>query len=305
MKGLIIENSANLYKVVEIKNHNIKLIEENNIYSCLARGNLKKIGISPVVGDIVEFSKEEKVIEKVEQRRNYIKRPKIANITQIVFVLSMKHPNPDLLLLDKQLVFAEKLGVKSLIVLNKCDLVKKEKIEEIENIYTNAGYTVIKTCAIKNTQENKKESGIELLRKKLNGEISVFAGNSGVGKSTIINTLFNNKITEEGEISQKNKKGKNTTTLVSLYELEKNTFIADAPGFATFDVNEIEKEELSHYFREFIPYIGECGYVGCSHINESVDECNVKKALNKNKISKSRYENYCKIYEEIKKYKKW
>ena len=208
MKGLIIENSANLYKVVKIENDNINnLIVENNIYNCLARGNLKKIGISPVVGDVVEFSKEEKVIEKVEPRKNYIKRPKIANITQIVFVLSMKHPKPDLLLLDKQLVFAEKLGIRSLIVLNKCDLVKKEEIEEIENIYTNAGYTVIKTCAIKDILENKKEMGIELLRKNLKGKISIFAGNSGVGKSTIINALFNKKITEEGEISQKNKKG--------------------------------------------------------------------------------------------------
>ena len=90
-----------------------------------------------------------------------------------------------------------------------------------------------------------------------------------------------------------------------MYELEKNTFIADAPGFATFDVNEIEKEELSHYFREFIPYIGECSYVGCSHINEDIKECKVKRALEENRISKSRYENYCKIYEESKKYKKW
>lgn len=302
MKGLIIENSANLYKVVEIENDNINnLIVENNIYNCLARGNLKKIGINPVVGDIVEFSKEEKVIEKIEIRKNYLKRPKIANITQIVFVLSMKHPKPDLLLLDKQLAFAEKLGIRSLIVLNKSDLVKEEEIKEIENIYTSIGYNVIKTCAI----NDKKEDGIGLLRKKLKGEITVFAGNSGVGKSTIINALFKDKITEEGKISQKNKKGKNTTTLVRLYELENNTFIADAPGFATFDVNEIEKEELSHFFIEFIPYIKECSYVGCSHINEDIKECNVKRALEENKISKSRYENYCKIYEELKRYKKW
>ena len=302
MKGLIIENSANLYKVVEIKNNN-KLIEKNNIYSCLARGNFKKLGISPVVGDIVEFLKEEKVIEKIEKRKNYLKRPKIANITQIVFVVSMKHPNPDLLLLDKQLVFAESLGVKSLIILNKCDLVNEEETEKIERIYTKAGYNVIKICAIKDILENKKEIGIEVLRKKLNGEISVFAGNSGVGKSTILNALFKDKITEEGEISQKNKKGKNTTTLVRLYELEKKTFIADAPGFATFDLNEIEKEDLSHYFVEFIPYIKECSYVGCSHIKE--DKCGVKEALNIGKISNSRYQNYCKIYEELKNYKKW
>lgn len=290
MKGIIIENSSNLYKVINP--------ESKEIHTCLARGILKNNGVNLVVGDTVEFSKEENVIEKVYERKKYIKRPKIANITQIVFVISMKNPKPDLLLLDKQLVFAESLGIKSLIVINKCDLAKESDIEKISKIYENIGYKVLKLEAIENI-------GIEALKKELSRETSVFAGNSGVGKSTIINALFNEKITDVGIISEKNKKGKNTTTSIKLYELDKDTFIADAPGFATLEISEINKEDLSHYFIEFQNYMEKCSYIGCSHIKESDEECAVKRAKNNQKISNSRYENYCKIYEEIRDLKKW
>ena len=290
MKGIVIENSANLYKVINP--------ESKEIHNCLARGILKNIGISPVVGDRVEFSNKENVIEKIYDRDNYIKRPKIANITQIVFVISMKSPKPDLLLLDKQLAFANYLGVKSVIAINKCDLVDEKDVQSIAQIYDNIGYKVIRIKA-------KEKIGIKELEDNLKDEVSVFAGNSGVGKSTIINALFNDLITVEGEISKKNKKGKNTTTLVRLYELDKNTFIADAPGFSTFDIYEIEKEDLSHYFIEFAKYMKDCSYVGCSHINEAKEECKVKQAYLEGKISSSRYDNYCKIYEELKNFKKW
>ena len=290
MKGIIVESTSNLYKVVEpIKKEK---------YTCLARGSFKNIGISPTVGDMVEFSEKENVIEKIYDRKNYIKRPKIANITQIVFVISMKNPKPDLLLLDKQLAFAESIGVKSLIVLNKCDLVEEKDIEKIFNIYKGIGYNVIKLKA-------KEKVGIEKLKENLLGEISVLAGNSGVGKSTIINALFNNIVVEEGTISEKNKKGKNTTTLITLYEIDKDTFLADTPGFSVFDITEIEKEDLDHYFKEFKLFMEKCSYIGCSHINESEKECAIKRAKNNQKISDSRYENYCKIYEELKKLKKW
>ena len=192
----------------------------------------------------------------------------------------------------------EVADLKSIIVINKSDLAEDEEEKNLAKIYENIGYSTIITNA-------KDSVGIDKLKEKLNGETSVFAGNSGVGKSTIINSLFNNKITEEGEISEKNKKGKNTTTLVRIYELEKDTFIADAPGFSTFDIFEIEKEDLSHYFIEFVKYMDKCSYVGCSHVNESENECQVKKAFLEGKISKSRYDNYCKIYEELKNYKKW
>ncbi len=289
MEGIIIQNISNSYKVVD---------KEDKIHICSARGKLKQKEYLPVAGDIVNVDEKTKAICEIKERKNYIKRPKIANIDKIVFVVSMKHPSPDLLLLDKQLAFAEKLGVESIIVFNKCDLENKENIEKIKEIYSKIGYITIK-------MEAKNNIGIEELRKHLKDNITVFSGNSGVGKSTIINNLFKTNVTEEGMISQKNKKGKNTTTAVTLYKLQKNTYIADTPGFSTFDITEIDYRNLDKEFKEFHKYISKCRYVGCSHIYEDEKECNVKKALKENKINISRYNNYVKIYEELKeKYKR-
>ncbi|MGN1327760.1 MAG: ribosome small subunit-dependent GTPase A [Clostridia bacterium] len=290
MQGLIIENKANLYKIKIEENGNSKF------YTATARGKFKNDNFTPVVGDIAEISilDEEKstaVIENIQERKTYIKRPKMANITQIIFVVSSKHPKPDLLLLDKQLAFAEFLKIKPIIVLNKIDLDDKQEFIKISNIYTSIGYKVLQTNA-------KTGTGIAELLEKLENNISAFSGNSGVGKSTLINDIFKDRITEEGEISAKNKKGKNTTTDIKLYELNKNTYIADTPGFSTFDVYEIPYKELEKYFIEFKEGTKMCKYVGCSHIKEK--ECGVKEKLENNKISTSRYENYTKIYNELK-----
>ena len=283
-KGIIVKNISNLYKVET----------ENNIFLCEARGKFKKSGITPAVGDRVQINsidEQKGIIEEVLERSNYIKRPKIANLTQIVFVLSMSMPKPDLLLLDKQLAFAEYLHIEPIIVLNKIDLDEKEEFNKISQTYRNIGYKVIKTNA-------KEKIGIQKLEQELKDNISAFSGNSGVGKSTLINDLFNENITEEGEISQKNKRGKNTTTHIKLYELNKDTYIADTPGFSTFDVYEIPYKELDKYFVEFKNGIENCRYIGCSHIKE--DECGVKDLIEENKIDRQRYENYIKIYEELK-----
>ena len=151
----------------------------------------------------------------------------MSNITQLILVVSSKNPKPDLLLLDKQLAFAEYLGIKPIIVLNKTDLDKKKEFEKIKEIYQNIGYTVIETIA--KEQENNL-SGIQELKKQLKNNVNAFSGNSGVGKSTLINAIFKDTITQEGEISQRNKKGKNTTTSTKLYEIDENTYIADTPG---------------------------------------------------------------------------
>ena len=286
MQGLIIGNKANLYK--------IKVDEK--IYIATARGKFKNDNFTPVVGDIATISildedKKTAVIEDVQERKTYIKRPKLANITQIVFVVSSKHPNPDLLLLDKQLAFAEYLKIRPIIVLNKIDLDDKKEFINISRIYESIGYKVIQTDA-------KMGIGIEELLLELKNNVSAFSGNSGVGKSTLINDLFKTNITEEGEISLKNKRGKNTTTDIKLYELNDDTYIADTPGFSTFDVYEIPYRELDEYFIEFRNSVDRCRYIGCSHIKE--EECGIKSQLNKGKISKTRYENYVKIYNELK-----
>lgn len=294
MIGKIIENISNLYKV-----------EANGeIYEATARGKFKNENQTPVVGDNVEIDITDKekhiaVIEKIIPRKVYIKRPKLANITQIVFVLSSKHPKPDLLMLDKQLAFAEFLGIKSVIVLNKIDLDQKEEVKKIKAIYEKIGYPVIETTA-------KEKKGIDTLIKILKNNINAFSGNSGVGKSTLINGIFDREITQEGEISKRNKRGKNTTTSIKLYEIEQNTYIADTPGFSTFDISEIEYNELEKHFKEFREHIKNCEFVGCTHIKE--EKCGIKNAIQEGKISQDRYDRFCKIYEELKQIKerrKW
>lgn len=286
MQGLIIENISNLYKIKT----------QNKIYEANARGKFKKDEISPVVGDKVEIEvldeeKNKAIIEEILPRTTYIKRPKMSNITQIILAVSSKNPKPDLLLLDKQLAFAEYLKINPIIVLNKIDLDKKHEFENIQKVYEKIGYTVIKT-------EAKNFIGVELLKRTLKNNINAFSGNSGVGKSTLINAIFSDEITQEGEISQRNKRGKNTTTSTKLYEINNNTYIADTPGFSTFDISEIEYKELDKYFREFKTEIEKCEFVGCTHIKE--ENCGIKKALEKGKIDQGRYNRFCKIYEELK-----
>lgn len=280
-KGIVTSNISDLYKV-----------ETNNIvYNCNARGKFKAGDISPVAGDLVEIDitdedKKVGVIEKILERKNYIKRPKMANLSQIILVVSMKLPKPDLLLLDKQLVYAEYMNIKPIICLNKIDLEDEEKIDYIYSLYSTIGYTVIKTDA-------KNNVGVDQIKEHLQNNITAFSGNSGVGKSTLINSLLGKQIAEEGNISSKNKRGKNTTTQVLLYKIEENSYIADTPGFSTFDVSEIEKNDLAKYFIEFRPYLAECEYADCSHKKE--ENCGIKRAVQEGKISKDRYERFCEL----------
>ena len=284
MQGRIIGNIANKYKIMT----------EIGEYSCYARGKFRNQETTPIVGDNVEIliineEKREAIIEEIKERKNEIKRPKIANIDQIIFIISTKNPKPDLLMLDKQLAYANKIGIEAIIVINKMDL--QENYKKIQEEYTNVGYKTIVTSA-------KEKIGIEEVKKCLKNKISVLSGNSGVGKSSIINAIYGFNKTEEGEISQKNKKGKNTTTDTKLYEIEKNTYVADTPGFSSFEINEIESIELDKCFLEFKNEIEKCEFVGCTHIKEK--NCEIKKDVEKGTISKGRYERYCIIYNELK-----
>lgn len=285
-RGLIIENISNKYIIKT----------ENKMYNCFARGKLKQDSIYPTVGDMVNIEvlneeTNEAIINEILERKTYIKRPKISNVSQIMLVISSKHPKPDLLMLDKQLAYSELMNIKPVIIINKIDLAKEDEILNIEKIYTQIGYNVIKTNAI-------TKVGIDKVKAILKDNISVFSGNSGVGKSTLINSLFDEKLTEEGNISLKNKRGKNTTTSTTLYEIYEDSYIADTPGFSTFDIDEIETVNLYKYFKEFKEKVKDCEFVGCTHIKE--ENCGIKKALKEGKIPQERYENYKKIYEDLK-----
>jgi ribosome biogenesis GTPase len=277
IKGLITKVFSDFYRVKT----------EEGYIECNARGIFKKNKISPIVGDIVEINSSI-VIEKILPRKNEFIRPPIANIDQLIIVVATTNPKPDLLLLDKQIAMAEINNVIPIICVNKIDL-KSE--EYITNVYTNIGYTVITTNA-------RDGVGFEKMAGLLFNKTTAFTGNSGVGKSAITNKIFNKELSEEGETSQKLEHGKHTTKFVELFELSDNTFIADTPGFSTYEINGIDAKDLDKYFIEFEKYFSDCEYRGCSHIKE--EKCGVKEATNAGKIDLGRYERYCTIYKKLK-----
>jgi len=189
----------------------------------------------------------------------------------------MKLPKPDYILLDKQLIFAQFVGIHPVICLNKIDLADSEEMQQVKQTYEKIGYSVIETDA-------KTGKGRETLLSLLEGQTTAFSGNSGVGKSTLTNGIFQKETSKEGEISQKNQRGKNTTTSVMLYKIGANSYLADTPGFSTFDISEIPSEELEQYFPEFDAYREKCEYKGCQHQKEKI--CGIKQAVEEGKIEK-------------------
>lgn len=282
IKGIVIKINSDLYKV-DIG---------TSVIDCKAKGLLKFRNSKIIVGDTVEVNNG--VIEKVHPRKNEFVRPPIANIDQLVIVVAAKNPKPDLELLDKQLIMAEKNNVFPIICVNKIDLT--EDYEEIIKTYEKIGYQVVTTDA-------KNGIGIEKLARNLQNKITAFTGNSGVGKSALTNNIFKDNITEEGETSKKLEKGKHTTKFVELYKIANNTYIADTPGFSTYEIKDVDYNELDKYYLEFIPYISECEFRGCSHIKER--NCGVKQAAEDKKIDAGRYQRYCNFYKKLKEEKKW
>ena len=269
------------------------------VYECKAKGVFRNRNLSPVCGDWVEIQitdGETPVISKVFDRKSLIIRPQLANLDYLVLVNSVCEPSPNLLLIEKFIAIAEYKGIEPVVVFTKTD---KKSEEELVSIYKNVGISVFAV-------DNTTGQGCEELKEILSGKLSAFTGNTGVGKSSLLNNLFPDLNLDTGEISKKLGRGKHTTRHVELFKLHDGGYVADTPGFSSFDTNKYDiifKDELASCFREFSGFTGKCKFQDCNHISEP--GCEIIRAVNDGIISKSRHENYVKMFEEAKNLKEW
>ena len=268
------------------------------IYECKARGVFRKEKITPLAGDKVEISVDENnknSIDKIYERRNMFKRPPIANVDKLVIVSSVCDPRPNLLIIDRLSAVAVYKNVEPIIVFTKNDL---QSADEYIEIYKNAGF---KTFAV----SNETGEGIGEIKAVIENGVCVFTGNSGVGKSSLINRMYPDFALETGEISKKLGRGRHTTRHVELLKIN-NGYIADTPGFSSldFETNDlIKKDELAFCFPDFSDYIDSCKFSTCAHVNDK--GCRLIEAVNNGDVMRSRHESYVTMYNEVKDIKDW
>lgn len=270
--------------------------EDGEVYECKAKGIFRKDNQKPLVGDDVEvqiLDGEEKTgsIISIMPRRNSLVRPAVANVDQAFVIFAVENPRPNYMLLDRFLIMMEQEGIPAVICFNKIDLASQEELEFLNETYTNCGYHVILSSA-------SMGEGVEEIRQVLQGKTTVVAGPSGVGKSSLTNLLQGEVQMETGEISKKLKRGRHTTRHSQVIPVAADTYLVDTPGFTSLYLTDMEEQDLKDYFREFRQYEGKCRFQGCRHIHEP--GCAVKEALEEQKISRIRYENYLGLYEELK-----
>ena len=272
---------------------------DERLLECKARGRFRLDGTSPLVGDRVECSLDahgKGRIDRVFERRNFFIRPAVANVDALVFVAANTNPVTDPFLIDRVSVIAESAGCELIVCINKTDV---DPADELYRIFTAAGFTVVRTSVPDGT-------GIDALRREIAGKICAFTGNSGVGKSSIMNALSPGLNIKTAEVSEKLGRGKHTTRHVELFDIGGGTYAADTPGFASFDIEMMEiipKEQLQFDFVEFAPYIGQCRFNNCAHLKEP--GCAVTQAVADGKIMPSRYRSYERLYALSAQHKSW
>ena len=268
------------------------------LITCRARGILRKAGNSPLTGDLVEISVEKGkgMVERILPRKNHFIRPAVANVDALVVFAANVNPVTEPFLIDRVAAIAGDQNVDVYLCVNKCDL---DPAYDLVRIYEHAGFPVICTSA-------ETGEGVQELRSLLEGKLTAFTGNSGVGKSSILNRLAPELKLETGEVSEKLGRGRHTTRHVELYRLGENTYVADTPGFSSFDTDQMElilKENLQYAFPDFGSFIGKCRFDDCSHRKEP--DCAVRAAVEAGDIEASRYESYLKLYEKSSQIKVW
>ena len=268
------------------------------IVTCRARGILRKEGNSPLTGDLVEITVEKGkgMVEKILPRKNHFIRPAVANVDALVVFAANVNPVTEPFLIDRVAAIAGDQEVPVYLCVNKCDL---DPAADLVRIYEHAGFPVICTSA-------ETGEGVEALRALLEGKLTAFTGNSGVGKSSILNRLAPGLQLETGEVSERLGRGRHTTRHVEMYRLGENTYVADTPGFSSFDTDQMElilKENLQYAFPDFGAFLGKCRFDDCSHRKEP--DCAVRAAVEAGDIEASRYESYLRLYEKSSQIKAW
>jgi len=287
--GRILRSLSGFYEVA---------LADGRVITCRGRGSLRRSGDSPLTGDLVNISIQQNkgMIEQILPRRNRFIRPAVANVDALVVFAANANPVTEPFLIDRVAAIAGDQEVPVYICVNKCDL---DPAVDLIRIYTNAGFSVIRASA-------ETGEGVEQLRELLRGKLTAFTGNTGVGKSSMLNALCPGLNLATGEVSEKLGRGRHTTRHVELYSLGEDTFVADTPGFSSFDTEQMDvilKENLQYAFGDFSEYIGHCQFRDCSHRNEP--GCGIRAAVEAGKIEVTRYDSYLRLYEKSNQINSW